>query len=115
MSKFDKSKVLVAGLHEVKAGEMYIVADFMSELVQKVNGDLPYSKRCLRTFGDCFIGENGNTFRFAYPYEEPVKKWRPFETLEEAESLLGKKIKRKDLTTVFSGTQASVYPCISSI
>lgn len=93
---FDKSKVLVAGLHDIEADKQYIVSNYVSELERKVKGEVSYQARNLITCGDKYKSANHSLWQFAYPYEEPVKTWRPIKTIEEVERFLGKKIKSKD-------------------
>lgn len=99
---FDKSKVLVAGIHETEAGKRYYLSDYvfgvnilcLESFVRNDAFNLVYDN--IINTGSFYQAENGNTFRFAYPYEEPKKTWRPIKTIEEAEPFLGKKIKSKD-------------------
>ena len=96
--KFDKSKVCVAGLHEVKEGTKGWMADSIDELEENVtdNGCLYIMKgqrNCL------YVDEVNTVWRFFYP--APEKQYRPFETMEEAKGMKGKWIRSKDYTEFF--------------
>ena len=102
--KFDKSKVCVAGLHEVKEGTKGWFADSINELDDKVtrnsvnrtNGFLAKMKGQR----DClYVDELNTVWRFFYP--APEKTYRPFETMEEAKAMKGKWIRSKDYTEFF--------------
>ena len=91
--KFDKSKVYVAGLHEVKEGTKGWFADSIDVLEGKAipNGNI--SK--MKGQRDClYVDELNTDWRFFYP--APEKTYRPFETIEEARVLKGKWIRSKD-------------------
>ena len=98
--KFDKSKVCVAGLHEVKEGTKGWFADSVDDLDYKVtrNSVTRTSDGCLAKMKgqrDClYVDEVNTVWRFFYP--APEKKYRPFETMEEAKVLKGKWIRRKE-------------------
>ena len=93
--KFDKSKVCVAGLHEVKEGTKGWMADSIDELEEIVtqnnaNGCLLHMKGQR----DClYVGVTNTVWRFFYP--APEKQYRPFETIEEAQAMKGKWIRSK--------------------
>ena len=89
---FDKSKVCVAGLHEVKEGTKGWMADSVDELEENVtaNGCLYIMKgqrNCL------YVDEVNTVWRFFYP--APEKQYRPFEKIEELYGLLGLVISNK--------------------
>ena len=111
MMKFDKSKVCVAGLHEVKEGTEGWFADSVDELDDKVtrnsenraNGCLLQMKgqrNCL------YVDEVNTVWRFFYP--APEKQYRPFETMEEAKVLKGKWIRSKIHAELFMVTNIRV-------
>ena len=90
--KFDKSKVYVAGLHEVKEGTKGWFADSIDVLEGKAipNGNI--SK--MKGQRDClYVDELNRLWRFFYP--APEKQYRPFETTDEARVLMGKWIRNK--------------------
>ena len=93
--KFDKSKVCVAGLHEVKEGTKGWFADSVDDLEEIATQNS--ANGCLFTMKgqrDClYVGVTNTVWRFFYP--APEKKYRPFETIEEALTLKGKWIKHK--------------------
>ncbi len=103
--KFDKSKVCVAGLHEVKEGTKGWFADSVDELEENVtaNGCLYIMKgqrNCL------YVDEVNTVWRFFYP--APEKQYRPFETMEEAKVLKGKWIRSKIHAELFMVTNIRV-------
>ena len=96
MMKFDKSKVCVAGLHEVKEGTKGWFADSIDEFREKVlklnktNGmfiKIKGQRNCL------YVDEVNVGWRFFYP--APEKQYRPYETIQEAQVLKGKWIRSK--------------------
>ena len=102
--KFDKSKVCVAGLHEVKDGTKGWFADSINELEDKVTrNSVNRTNGCLAKMKgqrDClYVDEVNTVWRFFYP--APEKKYRPFETMEEAKVMKGKWIRSKDYTEFF--------------
>ena len=102
--KFDKSKVCVAGLHEVKDGTKGWFADSINELEDKVTrNSVNRTNGCLAKMKgqrDClYVDEVNTVWRFFYP--APEKKYRPFETMEEAKAMKGKWIRSKDYTEFF--------------
>ncbi len=90
--KFDKSKVCVAGLHEVKEGTEGWMADSVDDLEETAtqNGCLYIMKGQRNSL---YVDEVNTVWRFFYP--APEKQYRPFETIEEALTLKGKWIKHK--------------------
>ena len=97
--KFDKSKVCVAGLHEVKEGTKGWFADSINELEEDATQNSDNMMFLLKMKGqrDClYVDETNTVWRFFYP--APEKQYRPFETMEEAHGLMGKKITSKDGT-----------------
>ena len=98
--KFDKSKVCVAGLHEVKEGTRGWFSDSVDDLDYKVtrNSVTRTHDGCLAKMKgqrDClYVDELNTDWRFFYP--APEKIYRPFETIEEARVLKGKWIRSKD-------------------
>lgn len=109
--KFDKSKVCVAGLHEVKEGTKGWFADSINELEEiatQNSANLRLSK--MKGQRDClYVGVLNTVWRFFYP--APEKKYRPFETIEEARVLKGKWIRSKDgkklimITAIYIGAE----------
>ena len=102
--KFDKSKVCVAGLHEVKEGVCGWFADSVDELEDKVTrNSVNRTNGCLAKMKgqrDClYVDEVNTVWRFFYPV--PEKTYRPFETMEEAKVMKGKWIRSKDYTEFF--------------
>lgn len=96
---FDKSKVCVAGLHKIPEGTKGWGADSVN-ILEGLIGTKKYLDTYISTDGNLFYTKK-NYYKFFYP--ELEKKYRPYKTIEEAEKLLGKKIKSKDgrlLTTV---------------
>ena len=98
---FDKSKVCVAGLHEVKEGTKGWFADSVDELEDKViRNSVNRTNGCLAKMKGqrdrLYVDEVNTVWWFFYP--APEKKYRPYETLEEMYSLLGKVIVERDGT-----------------
>ena len=95
MMKFDKSKVCVAGLHEVKEGTKGWFADSINALEEYVTQNS--ANGCLEKMKgqrDClYVDELNTVWRFFYP--APEKQYRPFETIEDLYGLLGKVIVNK--------------------
>ena len=95
---FDKSKVCVAGLHEVKEGTKGWFADSVDEIEEYATQNSV--NECLAKMkgqrGCLYVAELNTVWRFFYP--APEKTYRPFETIEEMYSLLGKVIVRIDGT-----------------
>ena len=95
--KFDKSKVCVAGLHEVKEGTKGYCTNTMTQLERYVSTE---SKQALCVIYDtqdgyyCVRGKDYN-FDGTMFYPAPEKQYRPFETMEELYGLLGKVISDK--------------------
>ena len=110
--KFDKSKVCVAGLHEVKEGVYGWFADSVDELDDKVTrNSVNRTNGCLAKMKgqrDClYVDEVNTVWRFFYP--APEKQYRPFETIEEAQVMKCKWIRSKDrkklmmITSIYIG------------
>ena len=95
--KFDKSKVCVAGLHEVKEGTKGWFADSVDELEEYATQNSV--NECLSKMKgqrDClYVDELNTVWRFFYP--APEKQYRPFETTEELFGLLGQVISNKHM------------------
>ena len=106
--KFDKSKVCVAGLHEVKEGTKGWFADSVDDLEEIATQNS--ANGCLFTMKgqrDClYVGVTNTVWRFFYP--APEKTYRPFETIEEALTLKGKWIRSKTHADFFMVTNISV-------
>lgn len=106
---FDKSKVCVAGLHEVKEGTKGWFADSVNDLEEIATQNS--ANECLFTMKgqrDClYVGITNTVWRFFYP--APEKQYRPFETIEEAQIMKGKWIRSKDrkklmmITSIYIG------------
>lgn len=94
--KFDKSKVCVAGLHEVKEGTKGWFADSINDLEE--NATQSGANGCLFTMKgqrDClYVDEVNTVWRFFY--HAPEKQYRPYRSIEEALTLKGKWIKHKN-------------------
>jgi len=103
--KFDKSKVCVAGLHEVKEGTKGWFADSVDDLEETAtqNGCLYIMKGQRNSL---YVDDVNTVWRFFYP--APEKKYRPIETMEEAQVMKGKWIWSKTHTDFFMVTNISV-------
>ena len=109
--KFDKSKVCVAGLHEVKEGTKGWFADSVDELEDKVTrNSVNRTNGCLAKMKgqrDClYVDEVNTVWRFFYP--APEKQYRPFKTIEEAQVMKGKWIRSKIHAEFFMVTNIRV-------
>jgi hypothetical protein len=106
--KFDKSKVCVAGLHEVKEGTKGWFAKNIKRLCDRVErNDCMSIVRSTTAEGfECFEGD-----LFPFFYHAPEKTYRPFETIDEARVLNGKWIRSKDrkklimITAIYIGAE----------
>jgi hypothetical protein len=112
--KFDKSKVCVAGLHEVPIGTKGYYSDEICNLrdyVKDEDKDM-YGAIIRESQDDWYeiINKNGNTqcWHFFYPCEEQVNRYRPYKTLEEAMVLKGKWLKKKAWDEYFMVTRISL-------
>lgn len=108
--KFDKSKVCVAGLHEVKEGtkgwfsnELHYLKGYVENedrsmfYVCKGGGESPYE-----------IYDDGVCFKYIFFYPAPEKQYRPYKTIEEALTLKGKWIRSKIHEELFMVTSFRV-------
>ena len=106
--KFDKSKVCVAGLHEVKEGTKGWFADSVDDLEE--NTTQSGANGCLAKMKgqrDClYVDEVNTVWRFFYPV--PEKTYRPYKTIEEALTLKGKWIRSKIHEELFMVTSFRV-------
>mgnify|MGYP001412087560 CR=1 FL=1 len=103
--KFDKSKVCVAGLHEVKEGTLGWFADSINELEEYATQNSV--NECLAKMKgqrDClYVDELNTVWRFFYPL--PKNQYRPYKTIEEALTLKGKWLKHKSWDCFFEVTK----------
>ena len=106
--KFDKSKVCVAGLHEVKEGTKGWFADSVNDLEEYATQS--GANGCLEKMKgqrDClYVDELNTVWRFFYP--APEKQYRPFETMEEAKVMKGKWIRNKDYAELVMVTKINL-------
>ena len=104
---FDKSKVCVAGLHELKEGTKGWVSDelyMLNDYVEREDKDMFIV--CIGGTGKRYRVEDGGEFRYFYPTQE--KQYHPFETTEEARVLMGKLIRHKYDTELFMVTSIDI-------
>ena len=105
---FDKSKVCVAGLHEVKIGKEGWFAENIKILCDKVECNC-FTSIVKSVTAEGFENHGGDLYTFFYP--APEKQYRPFETIEEARVLKGKWIRSKDgkklimITAIYIGAE----------
>ena len=94
--KFDKSKVCVAGLHDVPVGAKGYYANcvrILREVVEK--GEIRRKGYCVKSTDQGYMVEKSTTvWSLFYPIQE--KQYRPFETIEEALTLKGRWLKHKN-------------------
>src|SRR5574344_881993 len=96
--KFDKSKVCVAGLHDVPVGTKGYCARTVYDLDRYVTTE---EKQAIGVLYDAcggyyFVSGKDYNFDCTMFYTLPEKQYRPYETIEELYALLGKIIVTKD-------------------
>lgn len=105
---FDKSKVCVAGLHDVAVGKEGWFAENLKILCDRVELEC-FTSIVKGVTSEGFETLGGDLFPFFYPL--PEKKYRPFETIEEAQVMKGKWIRSKDgkklimITAIYIGAE----------
>ena len=108
--KFDKSKVCVAGLHEVKEGTKGWFSNELHYLKEYVeNEDKSMFYVCTgegESTYEIYDDDVGFKYRLFYPALE--KQYRPFETIEEAQVMKGKWIRSKIHAELFMVTNIRV-------
>lgn len=95
---FDKSRVYVAGLHDVPYGTKGYCARTVYDLERSVTTE---EKQAVGVLYDAcggyyFVSRKDYNFDCTMFYPIPEKQYRPYETVEELSSLLGKIIVKKD-------------------
>ena len=100
--KFDKSKVCVAGLHDVPVGTKGYCANTMTQLESRVVTEYESDVCTICEEHDGYYCVRGKEYNFdgTMFYPAPEKKYRPYETIEEMYSLLGKVIVERDGTKI---------------
>ena len=111
--KFDKSKVCVAGLHDDPVGTKGYCASTIAQLENYVTTENKQKEGMFQGSQDGYYSVRGKGYSFYgvmfYPAQE--KKYRPFETIEEARVLKGKWIRSKDgkklimITAIYIGAE----------
>jgi len=101
--KFDKSKVCVAGLHDVPVGTKGYCANTMAKLESTVITENEYNVCTIYDTQGGYYFVRGRDYNFdgVMFYPAPEKQYRPFETIEEAQVMKGKWIRSKDYTEFF--------------
>ena len=94
--KFDKSKVCVAGLHEVKKGTRGWLSDYVRQLKDAVENDMIDIIKYCKESKELGYAEEESSYLWQFFYPAPEKQYRPFETMEEAKVMKGKWIQNKD-------------------
>ncbi len=96
--KFDKSKVCVAGLHDVPVGTNGYCANTMAKLESTVITENEYNVCTIYDTQGGYYFVRGRDYNFdgVMFYPLPEKQYRPYETLKEMYSLLGKVIVNKE-------------------
>jgi hypothetical protein len=103
--KFDKSKVCVAGLHSVAVEKEGWFAENLKILCDRVELEC-FTSIVKGVTSEGFETLGGDLFPFFYPAQE--KKYRPFETIEEAQVMKGKWIRSKVHSELFMVTSIRV-------
>ena len=95
---FDKSKVCVAGLHDVPVGTRGYCANTVAQLESRVVTEYESDVCTICEEHDGYYCVRGKEYNFdgTMFYPIPEKKYHPYETLEEMYSLLGKVIVNKE-------------------
>ncbi len=95
---FDKSKVCVAGLHDVPVGTKGYCANTVAQLESRVFTEYESDVCTICEEHDGYYCVRGKEYNFdgTMFYPIPEKQYRPFETIEEMYSLLGKVIVNKE-------------------
>ena len=94
---FDKSKVCVAGLHDVPVGTNGYCTNTMTQLERYVATESKQALCVIYDTQDGYYCVRGKEYNFDgtmfYPIQE--KKYRPYETIEEARVLIGRVLRHK--------------------
>ena len=108
--KFDKSKVCVAGLHDVPVGTKGYCANTVAQLESRVVTEYESDVCTICGTQDGYYCVRGKNYNFdgVMFYPLPEKQYRPYETLEEMYSLLGKVIVNKE------GSKRYIVACIEN-
>jgi hypothetical protein len=95
---FDKSKVCVAGLHDVPVGTRGYCAHTVYNLERSVTTEEKQAVGVLYEACDGYYFVEGRDYNFDCTmfYPLPEKQYRPYKTIEEALTLKGKWIKHKN-------------------
>jgi len=97
MMIFDKSKVCVAGLHDDHVGTKGYCANTIAQLENYVTTENKQMEGIVHGAQDGYYSVRGKGYSFYgvmfYPAQE--KKYRPFETIEEARVLIGRVLRHK--------------------
>ena len=105
---FDKSKVCVAGLHDVPVGTKGYCANTVTQLESRVVTEYESDVCTICEEHDGYYCVRGKKYNFdgTMFYPAPEKTYRPYETIEEMYSLLGKVIVNKEGTKRYIVTSA---------
>ena len=95
---FDKSKVCVAGLHEIPVGTKGYCANTVAQLESRVVTEYESDVCTICEEHDGYYCVRGKNYNFdgTMFYPLPEKQYRPFETIEEALTLKGRWLKHKN-------------------
>ena len=93
--KFDKSKVCVAGLHEVKKGTRGWLSDYVRQIKDSVEKDMIDIIKYCKGSKELGYAEEESSYLWQFFYPAPEATYRPYKTIEEALTLKGKWIKHK--------------------
>ena len=107
---FDKSKVCIAGLHDVPVGTRGYYARTVYDLEQYVTAEKKLTVGIMHEACDGYYfvrGKDYNTDCTMF-YPLPEKKYRPYKTIEEALTLKGKWLKHKSWDCFFEVTKIEV-------
>lgn len=102
---FDKSKVCVAGLHEVKEGTKGWFADDLYTLKDLVEKEISYREGYLQPEGSHGYKREKSQDEWQFFYPTPEPKYRHYKTIEEALTLKGKWLKHKNWDIFFEVTK----------
>lgn len=94
---FDKSKVCIAGLHDIPVGTKGYCANTIALLENYVTTENKQAVGVLYDAGDGYYFAKRKDYNFDCTmfYPLPEKKYRPYKTIEEASGIIGKVIRHK--------------------
>jgi hypothetical protein len=104
---FDKSKVCIAGLHDIPVGTKGYCANTIALLEHYVTAENKLRVGVIYMTEDGYYYVSGNDYNFDCTmfYPLPENQYRPYKTIEEALTLKGKWLKHKSWDCFFEVTK----------